>query len=71
MGLRVTIPFPLGKNSLPMIVSRRELLPVDWDPTTAIIGRLIYQLMSDFRTISYLIERILEVQRLWGLASPL
>lgn len=28
-GLLVTIPFPLGKISLPIIDSKRELLPAD------------------------------------------
>lgn len=33
-----------------------EYLPVDWDPTTAIMGRLIYKLTSDFRIMCWISE---------------
>jgi hypothetical protein len=34
----VTIPEPLGKISLPAILSRTELFPADYDPRTTICG---------------------------------
>ena len=33
-GRRVTIPCPLGRKSLPTMLSRTELLPTDCPPTT-------------------------------------
>ena len=41
-GLRVTTPEPRGRKSSPTIFSRRELFPLDWVPSTAILGREIY-----------------------------
>lgn len=41
-GLRVTTPEPRGKKSKPTIFSKSELLPLDWVPKTAILGREIY-----------------------------
>ena len=38
-GLLVTIPYPLGKKSYPTIDSRRDDLPADYNPTTAIQGK--------------------------------
>ena len=40
-GLRVTIPVPLGKKSLPTMFSSTDDLPQDWDPTTAKMGKSI------------------------------
>jgi hypothetical protein len=40
-GLLVTTPSPLGKKSKPTTASKRELLPLDYDPKTAILGKLI------------------------------
>ena len=40
-GLRVTTPDPLGKKSRPTMFSSSELLPLDWVPKTAILGREI------------------------------
>ena len=37
----MTIPFPLGRKSLPTIDSKTELLPQDCDPMTTIYGRSI------------------------------
>ncbi len=41
-GLQVTIPLPLGKKFKPQIDSNKELLPADYSPKTAILGREIY-----------------------------
>ena len=38
----MTTPEPLGKKSRPTMFSRSELLPLDWVPRTAILGREIY-----------------------------
>lgn len=38
-GLRVQIPAPRGKKSLPTRASSTEDLPADWAPTTATCGR--------------------------------
>lgn len=38
-GLRVTIPDPLGKKSVPIILSSTLDFPDDCEPTTAICGR--------------------------------
>jgi len=40
IGLRVTMPFPRGRKSLPIIPSRTELFPEDYDPMTTIEGSL-------------------------------
>ena len=40
-GLLVTTPSPLGKKSNPTTASSKELFPLDWDPKTAILGKLI------------------------------
>lgn len=40
-GRRVTTPDPLGRKSRPTIFSRSELFPLDWVPSTAILGREI------------------------------
>ena len=41
-GLLVTTPSPRGKKSRPTIDSRTEDLPADCEPSTAILGRLMY-----------------------------
>jgi len=38
----VTTPEPRGRKSKPTIFSRRELLPLDCVPKTAILGSEIY-----------------------------
>ena len=37
----MTTPDPLGRKSSPTMFSRSELLPLDWVPRTAILGREI------------------------------
>lgn len=38
-GRRVTMPVPRGRKSRPTIFSKTELLPLDWEPMTAIWGK--------------------------------
>ena len=41
-GRLVTTPSPLGRKSRPTIDSSTDDLPADWDPSTAIRGKLMY-----------------------------
>lgn len=41
-GRLVTTPEPRGKKSRPTIDSKTEDLPADWEPKTAILGKLMY-----------------------------
>jgi len=40
-GHLVTIPLPRGRKSRPTILSKTELFPLDWAPTTTIYGSSI------------------------------
>lgn len=51
-GLLVTNPSPLGKKSSPTIFSNKEDFPLDYEPTTAILGNLIYSYKPTSRNSS-------------------
>ncbi len=46
------ITSPRGKKSKPTICSNNEDLPDDWEPNTAIRGRLMYRLNPTSRSLS-------------------